>query len=81
MYAAVMVCGPAVTFRVDCPLNPATGRPETFLLRAIAGSTDLHVVQVAYRRLPNAAESEAAQRHRDSVRLCRASSPDPRCRR
>lgn len=71
----------AVTFRVDCPHNPATGKPETFLLRAIAGSADLHVVQVAYRHVPSAAESEAARSHLESVRLCGASSSDPRCRR
>jgi hypothetical protein len=71
----------SVTFRVDCPNNPATGKPETFLLRAIAGSADLHVVQLAYRRLPSAAESRAAQSHLESIRLCNDLSPDPRCRR
>jgi hypothetical protein len=69
-----------VTFRVDCPRNPATGKPETFLLRAIAGSADLHVVQMAYRRVPSPAEAQAAQHHLDSVRLCDHSSADPRCR-
>lgn len=71
---------PAVSFRIDCPLNPATGKPETFLLLAIAGREDLHVVQVAYRHVPDADENQAAERHLASIRLCSASSPDPACR-
>ena len=70
---------PAVEFRADCPRNPATGRPETFLLRAFAGASDLHVVQVAFRHVPTSGEVEWAQAHLATAMLCGRSSPDSRC--
>ena len=70
---------PTVEFRVDCPLNPATGRPETFLLRAFAGAADLHVVQVAFRHVPSSDEVEWAQAHLATAILCSRTSPDSRC--
>lgn len=38
----------AVRFQLDCPRS-AGGRPETFILLAIAGPADMHVKQVAWR--------------------------------
>lgn len=70
---------PAVEFRVDCPRIHATGRPETFLLRALAGTSDLHVVQIAFRHVPTDDEVEWAQAHLASALLCDSSSDDPRC--
>ena len=48
--------GTEVELRVDCPRNPATGRPETFMLRGMAGRRDLHIVQAAMRRAPSPAD-------------------------
>ena len=39
---------PAVRFQVDCP-HSAGGRPESFILLAIAGRSDMHVKQAAWR--------------------------------
>jgi hypothetical protein len=39
---------PAAQFQVDCPRS-AGGRPETFILLAVAGRSDMHVKQVAWR--------------------------------
>ena len=39
---------PAVRFQVDCPPS-AGGRPESFILLAIAGRSDMHVKQAAWR--------------------------------
>ena len=50
-----------VELRVDCPRNGATGRPETFVLRGVAGRRDLHIVQAAMRREPSAADLVWAQ--------------------
>lgn len=69
-----------VSFRVDCPLNPDTGQAETFLLRAFAGSTDLHVVQIAFRHVPSSSEIAWAQAHLATVHLCDRSSTMPACR-
>ena len=71
---------PAIDIRIDCPRNPATGEPETFLLRAIAGRTDLHVAQIAFRHLPSAAETEWALSHLASVTLCTRESEAGVCR-
>jgi len=70
----------AIEFRVDCPRNPATGLPETFLLRAIAGRADLHVAQVAFRYVPSVAESRWARDHLASVTLCTRVVTSPLCR-
>lgn len=79
--ARLQIAGrPALAFRVDCPRNPATGLPETFLLRAIAGGSDLHVTQVAFRRVPSATDIAWASGHLDSVTLCTVRSPAPVCR-
>jgi len=70
---------PALEFRIDCPRNPATGRPEVFLLRAIAGTADLHVAQVAFRHVPTAVETAWARRQLDSVTFCTRRSRLPAC--
>jgi hypothetical protein len=51
----------AAEIRADCPLNPQTGLPETFFARAIAGASDLHMVQVAFRRVPSEADKAWAE--------------------
>ena len=71
---------PAIEFRIDCPRNPATGLPETAMIRAIAGRADLHVAQVAFRHVPSAAETRWAQGHLASVTLCTRGVPSPVCR-
>ena len=70
---------PAIEFRGDCPLNPGTGQPETYFMRAIAGPADLHVAQVAFRRVPTAADAEWARAHLATVTLCHVNSTDPVC--
>jgi len=44
--------GHGAQMRVDCPLNPKTGLPETFFVKALPGASDMHVAQVAFRRVP-----------------------------
>ena len=70
---------PAVELRVDCPINPATGLPESFFMRAIAGPHDLHVVQVAFRHVPTPADVRMAQSHLMSVHYCDSGMHDARC--
>lgn len=48
--------GTSAEIRIDCPLNPETGQPETFIARAIVHGHDLHVFQVAWRRVPTATD-------------------------
>lgn len=72
---------PAAQMRVTCPLNPQTGLPETFYMRAIAGAQDLHVAQVAFRSVPSKADAQWAEKHLDQVTLCGPASNDAVCRR
>lgn len=58
------------TMRADCPLNPQTGKPETFFAKVFTGATDLYSVQFAFRSTPGAADIAAAQAYLSSVALC-----------
>jgi hypothetical protein len=71
----------AAELRADCPKNPATGKPETFLAQAIAGPADIHVLQVAFRKMPSRDDVSWAKSHLASAVLCTATSRDPRCER
>jgi len=53
---------PAARFRADCPRVAQTGKPETFIMLAIAAGEDLLVKQVAFRRVPTAADIEWGER-------------------
>ena len=55
--------------RVDCPRNPATGLPETFFAKAMNGPSDMHVAQVAFRRVPTAADVAWAEKYLGGVTL------------
>ena len=79
---AVTVSGQrAARFRADCPRNPQTGLPETFLIVAIEGASDMHVAQVAFRRVPSAQDIAWAERQLGSVALCTAASREAVCSR
>lgn len=67
--------------RLDCPRNPRTRKPETFLLRAFGSRGTTHMVQVAFRHVPSEAEAAWAQSVLDGVVLCSAASAHPQCRR
>ncbi len=61
--------GKSSQMRVDCPLNPSTGLPETFIAKAIPGAADMHVAQVAFRRVPTAEDVSWADRYLAGVQL------------
>ena len=61
--------GSTAQMRVNCPRNPSTGLPETFFARAMVGSSDMHVAQVAFRRSPTAADVAWAEKYLNSVSL------------
>jgi hypothetical protein len=61
--------GSNAQMRVDCPLNPATGLPETFFAKAMPGAADMHVAQVAFRRVPSAEDASWAEHYLAGVAL------------
>ena len=61
--------GKVAQMRVDCPVNPSTALPETFFARAMPGASDMHVAQVAFRRVPSAQDVAWAERYLAAVTL------------
>lgn len=66
----------AARMRADCPRLAQTGKPETFFMLAIAGSRDMHVKQIAFRRVPSAADERYAASFLAGVKLCGAGQKD-----
>lgn len=79
--AATQVSGhPAARIQVDCPRS-AGGRPETFILLAVAGpSGDMHVKQVAWRGGTTPQGMAWGRTFLAGVALCTATDRTPRCR-
>ena len=71
---------PAARMRSDCPLNPQTGLPESYFVVAFAGTSDLFVEQVAFRRVPTAADLSFASKDLQQVRWCTAASKEAVCK-
>jgi hypothetical protein len=70
----------AARFRADCPRNPQTGLPEVFWFIAVPGPEDMHVKQVAFRRVPGAADAAWAEQFIAALRWCERGSTVPECR-
>jgi hypothetical protein len=70
----------AIDGRIDCPLNPKTGLPETFLYRLANAGGQVHMVQVAFRRVPSAADIAWAEQRIAGVVLCAQGSSNALCR-
>jgi len=60
----------AARLQVDCPRTQG-GVPESFLLLAVAGDSDMHVRQVAFRGAKTAADLAWAERYLGATVLCR----------
>lgn len=71
----------AARMRSDCPLNPETGKPETFFIIAFSGEQDLFSEQVAFRRVPTAADVSFADDVLGSVAWCKTGSTAKACAR
>lgn len=71
---------PAAQFQVDCPRS-AGGRPETFILLAVAGpGGDMHVKQVAWRGGVTPQGLAWGRNFLAGVALCVAADRTPACR-
>lgn len=70
---------PAARFQVDCPRNQQ-GQAETFILLAVAGQSDMHVKQVAFRGVRTPADLDWARGFLDRTVLCRAGDAQAACR-
>jgi hypothetical protein len=70
---------PSVRFQVDCP-HSVGGRPESFILIAIAGRSDMHVKQAAWRGGTTAATLGWGRLLINSTVLCAAPDRQTACR-
>lgn len=62
-----------------CPRNPATGKPETTLLKAIAGNDSFYLVQKAFRSRPTMDEVGAATAWLRKIEVCDSRRPEQAC--
>ena len=72
---------PSAQIRAFCPLLAQTGKPEAFIMLAIAGDSDLHVKQVAFRRVPSDDDIEWGEALLAAVAFCETGQDDNACRR
>lgn len=64
---------------VDCPVNPESGRPESYLGLVIAGQDAVYMVQYGWRGPPDPAGLTRAYRVIASARLCDTRRGDAPC--
>lgn len=69
----------AARLQVDCPRSEG-GLPESFLLLAVAGQSDMHVRQVAFRGAKTAADLTWAERYLAATVLCGPGDRQADCR-
>lgn len=79
--AATLAGHQAMDGRMDCPRNPSTGQPETFFFRALSSGGAIHMVQVAFRHAPSAAEAGWARAQIQGTVFCAAGSREAACAR
>lgn len=71
---------PAISFQLDCPRS-AGGRPESFIMLAIAGVNDIHVKQIAWRGGTTPAALAWGRQFLAATTLCAAADRTQACRR
>lgn len=72
---------PSAQMRAFCPLLAQTGKPETFIMLAITGANDLHVKQVAFRRVPTDEDVQWGEAVLAAVAFCETDEDDEGCSR
>jgi len=72
---------PSAQIRAFCPLLAQTGKPEAFIMLAITGESDVHVKQVAFRRVPTDEDIEWGEGVLAAVAFCETGQADDACRR
>lgn len=78
--ASITVSGrPASRLQVDCP-GSAAGQSETFIMLAIAGRTDMHVKQVAWRGRVVPTDLAWGGSFLSQTVLCSGADKQPACR-
>ena len=61
---------PVLVWRLDCPENPQTGKPEITWFKAIAGNDSFYLVQKAFKFTPSQQQIERWTAYLNSVAVC-----------
>ena len=69
----------ALASRLDCPLNPQTGKPEVLFYRVFSAGGALFMTQVSFRYAPSGRDIAWAYEQIGGARLCGGVRPDPGC--
>jgi hypothetical protein len=64
---------------LKCPMNPATGKPETTAFRVIKGKDALYSVQRAWRAVPSDQELDVVMHALARVTVCDTRAPEHPC--
>lgn len=70
---------PALMWKLTCPRNPATGKPENTWFKAIAGQDSFYVVQKAFRSEPTAQQAGEAMAYLNKISVCDSRRKDRPC--
>lgn len=63
----------------QCPLNPQTGKPEGFVMKAVRGQDALYVVQYAYREMMTTEQTTQAVLYLRQVNVCDTRTAEHPC--
>jgi hypothetical protein len=64
---------------LKCPMNPATGKPETTAFRVIKGKDALYSVQRAWRAVPSDQDLNDVMHSLAKITVCDTRAPDHPC--
>jgi hypothetical protein len=70
---------PSGLWRIVCPMNPGTRKPEYMYMKLIQGDDALYAVQYAYRATPTVERNAAAEAYLATVIACDTRKPDHPC--
>jgi hypothetical protein len=70
---------PVVVWRLTCPLNTATGKPEMTWFKAITGNDSFYVVQKAFKFEPSPEQVSEWSRYLRKVSVCDSRLADRPC--
>jgi hypothetical protein len=70
---------PALVWLLDCPNNPATGKPEITWFKAVAGNDAFYLVQKAFKFEPSKEQVTQWRHFLEAVKVCDSRLPDRAC--
>jgi hypothetical protein len=70
---------PAGVWLLNCPKNPATGKPEITWVKAVQGNDSFYVVQKAFKFMPSKDEIVQWMKYLRSVAVCDSRLPERAC--